>query len=460
MRHTATTMLLIQICIPWFLLISNGKAYTVNCSITDCQTSWINCPPRENCFVSCDDEQSCIGSVINCPVNGDCSIECHGSQSCQDVFIDATLLSGDLNVLCKGDSNSTDHCKGMQIYGNTLQSNHGTFTVECSGHLRSCMHAELSCPLNGECNLDCTGHSSCQYAVVTGPIHNNLHIDCDAERACFGATFNGAVSSQLSVTGCTKLKSCLDLTLYCPPHNNNGVKQCFIEGNDNLGSDASSVLPTAFPTQSPTLNPTIDTNVPTPVSSNSNGIVIYAVNGFDDIAINYTGTFGATHEGMMICGSDYDSVCNLAARDWSCQDSNIYCHDRTHTYTPSVAPTVDQIRIHSAEPTARGNHHGTTKMAYVGAVIHDVGDGDGMQGDVFILSGVCVMIVTCLCVGCAKFRKSIAEAHQAKHQRQSGTSVPSSVEYNSRHSLSRKQSISRSHPSISRRSIYDEVDPA
>merc|ERR1719410_1859592 len=110
-----------------YLLGSVANSYVLDCSASECQDKFINCPPREDCFVSCSSSQSCMRSIVNCPVKGNCDIRCNGNEACKDMVIDASLLSGDFNVLCDdtfADSlNSSNHCLGIKIYGNTLGTN-------------------------------------------------------------------------------------------------------------------------------------------------------------------------------------------------------------------------------------------------------------------------------------------------------------------------------------------------
>ncbi len=114
----------------------------------------------------------------------------------------------------------------MKIYGNTLQSNnHGSFNIQCLGVYKSCINSEIVCPIGGYCN----GDTSCEYSQITGLINSNINIHCNSIRSCFGGIFNGAQSSKLNITGCTSHKSCLDVSIYCPPYSN-GHKNCFVEG--------------------------------------------------------------------------------------------------------------------------------------------------------------------------------------------------------------------------------------
>eukprot|EP01084_Bolivina_argentea_P272144 463265_1 len=297
--------------IVWFVLnhYQDCIADTIDCASQPCQNTIIDCLPHQDCFVSCDDEQSCIASVINCPVSGDCSIECSGDQACQDMIINATSSNGNFNLVCE---HSTDHCKGIKVYGSTLKTNTGTFTVTCNGDLRACVNSHIHCPITGHCSISCNADTSCRSSQISGPsIQGDLSIACNGERSCFDAIFNGKTSSTLDITGCTASESCSDLTIYCPP-NTNGDKHCFMEGNNNLNRDANG------------------------------GTIIYAIHGFDDIQITYSGTFDASHGGQMFCGNHYDLLCDIKSDDWSCTNGNHHCNSHStasHNPAPTIAPS-------------------------------------------------------------------------------------------------------------------------
>jgi len=126
-------------------------------------------------------------------------------------------------------------------------------------------------------------------SIITGPINGELNVYCNGQMSCFDVVFDAAESNKVSITGCKENESCLDISLYCPP-NSNRIKNCFIEGNNNLG----------------------DTK-------------LYAINGWNDIEIDYSGTFGPEHGGKMFCGDGYNNNCNIAPDDWSCGINSNQC---------------------------------------------------------------------------------------------------------------------------------------
>ncbi len=187
----------------------------------------INCLENEDCVISCEGTQSCMNSIMNCPKFGDCNIECYGQRSCQDVIINATQSSGNINIKCES---STDDCKRIKIYGSKLDTNIGyNLNISCNGESNSCINSKIYCPLRGNCNMECNGHSSCKSSNIYGPIDGELNIFCNNYESCYNGIFNGEYSNQMNIKGCISDESCFGLDLHCPPNTNN-LPNCFLEG--------------------------------------------------------------------------------------------------------------------------------------------------------------------------------------------------------------------------------------
>ena len=205
--------------------------FNCNTDTAQCRNEFLQCLPDEDCVISCETREACYGSTINCPINGDCDITCKGGRSCQNTIINATKQSsGSLEILC---IEGTDHCKNMKVYGSTDNSNTDDFHLRCSGLLRACIHSEINCPLNDKCHIQCESEESCRWMEVHGGngSKSDLIIDCDGEKSCFDGEFEGKYASELYINGCEEFESCMDMTLYCPPlDENNGMKNCFIQG--------------------------------------------------------------------------------------------------------------------------------------------------------------------------------------------------------------------------------------
>eukprot|EP01084_Bolivina_argentea_P163234 284009_1 len=183
-------------------------------------------------------------------------------------------------------TNTTVHCADNTDCSISCQQPH------------NCMDSTLICPKMGNCLISCSSYSSCQSSHIVGPMGNyHLTVHCVGKHSCLNTIVDGSTSSTLTITGCVADGSCYDLSVYCPTHNDKGSKNCFIHGNNNLGSNGME----------------------------GQGTQLYAVNSWHDIEISYTGSFSTFHRGIMYCGDRYNRSCNIAADDWSCSDFDEEC---------------------------------------------------------------------------------------------------------------------------------------
>jgi len=214
--------------------------------------------------------------------------------------------------------------------------------------MESCLESEIMCPENGDCSISCDGDISCKHLKARGPTNGHLVVNCNDERSCFGAMFDGSHSSRMTINGCIKYAACFDVAIYCPPNTNQSAN-CFVHGNDYLGSD----------------------------------VRIYAINGWQDIEIDYTGFFGVYHEGSMFCGNHYEIECNIASNDWSC-DGTDHVEDICKNKTiQSVQTTEYQIVIDRTE------------------ILPDLSE-DGSMGMLVIAGGLIGLAVFCIVCGIFK----------------------------------------------------------
>eukprot|EP01084_Bolivina_argentea_P158822 276655_1 len=328
-------------------VIDSIQARHIDCSNHQCHNTFINCLPNENCYIPCTETQSCFRSVINCPIHGDCTIQCPNHQSCAYIVIDAALSFGHLNLTCGDtDTGSTNHCQGMKIYGSTytLPKRSNDIQITCNGHSDSCIQSHIHCAKHSPCTVSCNGDTSCKYTTITGSADGDLTIHCNGESSCYMSQFQGDMASTLTITGCTEYDSCSLLSLYCPPHTNN-IKNCFIQGNDNFGKGYSiTTIPQIVTEQSKGYrdesydkskhNHLRTSSLTLPAAMyNATGVVIFARNGWKDIDIEYSGTFGELHGGVMVCGEDYSVSCVISSDDWACEERNAYCNDVDGLFT-------------------------------------------------------------------------------------------------------------------------------
>eukprot|EP01084_Bolivina_argentea_P064562 117728_1 len=122
--------------------------------------------------------------------------------------------------------------------------------------------------------------------VLSCPYHHDCVIDCIGSDACTSLSVDARYSSKLLISDCYtyipnslhyNTAKCQDITMFIPP-NTNGQKNCYLAGDNAL-----------------------------------NALKIYAVNGWNDIDMTYTGTFYAPTGslGTMYCTSDYSEPCEI-----------------------------------------------------------------------------------------------------------------------------------------------------
>mmetsp|Transcript_73287 Transcript_73287/g.65980 ORF Transcript_73287/g.65980 Transcript_73287/m.65980 type:complete len:335 (-) Transcript_73287:61-1065(-) len=311
-------MMLSAVFVNLSFLVYFTLSYSHDCSDTNslCKNSKIECLSNQDCFVSCSGDKLCQNSIIECPINGNCNIECRGYKSCQNLIINATLsITGNINILCQ---DASQECESLSIYGsiyddtNTQQTD---LSLKCNGDLRSCHKSNIHCPVSGDCLIQCQSDESCKNNSISGPINGDLMVQCTGESSCIQSTIKAENADELDLSGCSRSDSCLDLTIHCPPMTNITNPNCFIQGNDNLGSYSGQ------------------------------GINIYAMNGWQDVEVSYSGSYGLRHQGTMHCGSGYNSQCSFASSEWSCIDEDAFCNTvwTPDTPSPTDAPIIRDI---------------------------------------------------------------------------------------------------------------------
>eukprot|EP01084_Bolivina_argentea_P132036 232990_1 len=267
------------------LIEISSSLHTIQCnSMTPCDSS-IQCNTKEDCAITCGDS-ACIDKSIKCPSTGNCAITCTGNEACWNATIFGPQ-NGNFDLSCHSIGSDIDNiphskiCADITVYGSTLPSPQNTgdhFNILCGNDIRSCSSAQINCAQATDCQITCnsTTSSSCRQATINGPISHQLTVKCDGTSSCKQTEINAAYSSITSIIGCTQHNSCKELTLYCPQHTK--TKNCYLQGNDNLDN-----------------------------------IQIYALNGWNDIDIKYSGTFiksdGTNTGGIMHCSDDYTQHC-------------------------------------------------------------------------------------------------------------------------------------------------------
>ena len=211
--------------------------------------------------------------------------------------------------------------------------------------------------------------------------------------------------------------------------------------NTNTPTSIPTASPTLVPTTSPSMSPTVDRD---------SGVVIYAVNGWDDIDIQYNGSYGREHGGIMNCGSEYELTCDIAPKSWSCKEqlcnSEIMTTQEPANSTSSITDKPVISTISSTNNNYDENNEHPVKRT---------------SGELMILGGVGFVLLTCVCVGWAKAAKDNGQNDNDKKQLKKGKKKRQKIVQNRREiSLSQKESKSKTKERSARiRNRHDLNDP-
>eukprot|EP01083_Nonionella_stella_P231708 818034_1 len=262
-------------------------------------TSPILCNEDEDCVITCN-KLGCESSEIYCPLHGNCTIICQGLHSCTGATIYANSSIGNFDLICQANyANSNGNaCRNIKVFGNTLPSSSSNTTTDHFNIIcETCPTAEIHCAHSTDCQITCNGTmDSCQQMQIIGPLSNELYIQCEGTNACRNAIVSAYDTSDLFIDGCSDpySNSCANLTVYCPSATN--TKHCHLEGDNNLAM-----------------------------------VQLYAVDGWNDIDIDYFGQYPHA-SGTMHCGSDYTISCDISSDSWSCADTSLCATN------PTVSP--------------------------------------------------------------------------------------------------------------------------
>eukprot|EP01084_Bolivina_argentea_P277579 473932_1 len=187
------------------------------------------------------------------------------------------------------------------------------------------INAIITCNTDEDCNISsCEGNRKCLSETIQCPIDYKCTIACTGTLSCVGITINASLSSELIINGCSDSSTCSLSEIYCPI--NNSTKKCSISGNNNI----------------------------------RHGIHYYAINGWADINVNYTGDY-SVDSSKMHCLSDYSISCSLANHSFQCNpNGDISCNNgitpsptettSLPTTYPTTVPTTTQPTIPTAAP--------------------------------------------------------------------------------------------------------------
>ena len=336
--------------------IDDNISYTYLCDeANECKGLILTCPDNAKCNIICSAQTSCYGNRIYCPSTAPCNIQCTAQNSCQYSIVFWSTNQHLANVTCT-DSANCNRIQLPSIMNATNYTNNSipyTFKcltakacnsavlncpkdtdciVECSGAsgIATCVGITINCPINGNCHITCNPmSSSCWEAIINGPINNTLSVYCQGGASCQYASIYAQHTSYFNLTIALPINGDVSnsntagsVSIWFPPRDDiNDIERAYISANQRFHGNYG-YEPQQF----------------------------YAINGWKDVHIEYTGDY-TKHGGIMYCNYDYSDSCWFANNSWSCNPENTICDDPVITSYPTIQPTNHPSDIPSSQPT-------------------------------------------------------------------------------------------------------------
>ena len=201
---------------------------------------------------------------------------------------------------------------------------HRTCVVNCkaeiSNHLEGgvCAASIINCPTDGDCIIICDGHYACQGAILNGPTNREFGIICADWWACYESQIHAEKASYFNFTmKPTDTSTARGISIWFPPRTKSFIRS-YITAMGNGLNGLYGYIPLHF----------------------------YALNGFEDVEIDYRGDYDG-HGGVMHCHDGYLDSCWFADDSYSCNDRNTICDfaTRSPTIYPSESPIIESTAI-------------------------------------------------------------------------------------------------------------------
>ena len=129
-------------------------------------------------------------------------------------------------------------------------------SVYCSASA-ACVTLTINCPKDADCSIICDGSNVCVGAVINGPLNHLLHVICNSRGACEEMQIHAENASYFNLT-----ITAIDISIWFPPRDEISLsKRSYADLMPIHGGDRYSSLPH-----------------------------FYALNGFEDIDIDYPST--------------------------------------------------------------------------------------------------------------------------------------------------------------------------
>eukprot|EP01084_Bolivina_argentea_P043078 79401_1 len=231
----------ISSCLSAKLNANSSSIVNVDCGSYSCVELEINALDVDTSLdVYCNDKSACTDTNIFCPLYTTCNIVCAAiEKSCKSMDIYINNKESDINLNCSGfasgctnskfvcDGTSkniisqlryynynnyfiwgciSDECCPLSFYRGIITCNtsdcvinctnntclnyliNGTFasslTVNCVSMTGACGQANILCPPNGSCNVNCIGFRVCWKTFVKATDAHLLNLICDGKDAC------------------------------------------------------------------------------------------------------------------------------------------------------------------------------------------------------------------------------------------------------------------------------------
>lgn len=155
--------------------------------------------------------------------------------------------------------------------------------------------------------------------------------------------------------------------------------------------------------------------------------MIYAVGGWDDVEVVYSGDYGRTHRGTMLCGEAFETQCAIVSDGWTCDGEvcggteTVIERGTTAPISQTTAPTTvseDHIivrQINATKGLSEVSEQSNVTVIEVPPVFVEEGESASEEesefdvtkpsGELMVLGGVGLLVVICCGVVCAHARK-------------------------------------------------------
>ena len=217
---------------------------------------------------------------LTCPDGGN---QCIPIQEPKIINTNTTMIWNNVTrtFIC---SNPTD-CKSSFINC----PNNDRCTVFCAKG--ACQDSIINCPIDADCSIICIGRGSCHRAAFDGPLGHRFTVLCDGEYACQYSSFHAENSSYFNLTaGISSDLGAPSVSIWVPEKNVSSKRAYIFATNASLHG---------FYGYSP--------------------VQFYALNGWEDIEIDYHGhDVHDRHGGIMHCHAGYVDSCWFDDDTFSC----------------------------------------------------------------------------------------------------------------------------------------------